>query len=83
MIGLDITCREVVGLVTDYLESALPVRERVRLEQHLIVCEGCANYADQMQMTVRLTGLAALDEFPAARKRDLIRRLTNPGGESA
>jgi len=52
----ELTCAELVELVTAYLEGALPADERVRFEQHLVMCEGCIAYLDQMRETVRLTG---------------------------
>jgi anti-sigma factor RsiW len=51
----ELTCRELVELVTDYLEGALPTTERLRIEEHLAVCEGCARYIDQMRRTIALT----------------------------
>jgi anti-sigma factor RsiW len=47
-------CREVVELVTDYLEGALPARTRARVERHLARCRGCAAYVQQMREVVRL-----------------------------
>ena len=52
----DLACREVVELVTDYLEGALDERERERFERHLGGCDGCSAYLDQMRLTLRLAG---------------------------
>jgi anti-sigma factor RsiW len=52
----DLACREVVELVTDYLEGALDERDRARFEGHLGGCDGCAAYLDQMRLTLRLAG---------------------------
>jgi predicted anti-sigma-YlaC factor YlaD len=49
-------CKELVELVTDYLEDMLSSEERVRFEDHLTRCEGCRNYIEQMRMTIRLSG---------------------------
>jgi predicted anti-sigma-YlaC factor YlaD len=49
-------CREVVELVTAYLEGALSETEEVRFEEHLAMCDGCAAYLDQMRRTVALVG---------------------------
>jgi predicted anti-sigma-YlaC factor YlaD len=51
-----LTCREVVELVTAYLEGALSEPEEVRFEEHLAMCEGCAAYLDQMRRTIALVG---------------------------
>jgi anti-sigma factor RsiW len=64
----ELTCAELVEIVTDYLEDALPPAERVRFEQHLATCDGCAIYLRQMEETVRLTGmLREQDVRPEAR----------------
>jgi anti-sigma factor RsiW len=52
----EITCAELVELVTAYLEGALPAEDRLRFEQHLVMCEGCVTYLDQMRETIRLAG---------------------------
>jgi len=51
-----LTCRELVELVTDYLEDALPSAERARFESHLGACEDCATYVRQMRETLVVLG---------------------------
>jgi anti-sigma factor RsiW len=51
-----LSCREVVELVTAYLEGALSEGEEVRFEEHLAMCDGCAAYLDQMRTTIALAG---------------------------
>ena len=51
-----LSCQELVELVTDYLEGTLPADERARFEEHLAPCEGCTNYVEQMRRTVELVG---------------------------
>jgi anti-sigma factor RsiW len=57
----DLSCRELVELVTDYLEGALPPRERRRFERHLEECEWCGNYVDQIRTTIRLAARTQAD----------------------
>lgn len=52
----EIPCRQVVELISDYLEDALAPRERRRLEHHLAGCPHCSAYLAQMRETLRLTG---------------------------
>jgi len=68
----DLTCREMVELVTDYLEDALPAPDRVRFEEHLAGCEGCAHHLEQMRTTIRVTGTLDEDAFPAGQLDGLI-----------
>ena len=49
-------CREMVELITDYLEGAMARPQRRRFEAHLAGCEHCSEYLEQMRMTIRLTG---------------------------
>jgi anti-sigma factor RsiW len=51
-----LVCREVVELVSDYLEGALDAREAARFEAHLTTCDGCTAYLEQMRVTLRLAG---------------------------
>lgn len=54
--NLELTCKELVELVTDYLEGALPHADRVRFDEHLATCPYCAIYLDQMRQTIRALG---------------------------
>jgi anti-sigma factor RsiW len=61
----DLTCRELVELVTDYLDDALPDADRARFEGHLAACEGCDRYVEQIRTTVDLTSeIHVLEERP-------------------
>jgi anti-sigma factor RsiW len=51
----ELACRQVVELVTAYLDDALDPVDRERFEEHLVFCDGCANYLEQMRTTIRLT----------------------------
>jgi len=63
-----LTCLELVELVSDYIEGAMPEAERARFERHLARCTGCRNYLDQMQRTIRVLGrLTEGDIVPVAR----------------
>jgi predicted anti-sigma-YlaC factor YlaD len=55
-VGREMTCKELVELVTDYLEGALPESDRVRFDEHLVGCPFCRTYLDQMRQTIRAAG---------------------------
>jgi predicted anti-sigma-YlaC factor YlaD len=52
----DLTCQELVELVTDYLEGALPPAEVARFDAHLVGCSHCRVYLEQMRLTIRALG---------------------------
>jgi len=64
----ELTCQELVELVTDYLEGALPPDGVARFERHLSICPGCQTYVEQFREMIALTGgLREEDVSPAAR----------------
>jgi anti-sigma factor RsiW len=52
----ELSCREVVEILGDYLDGAMTPEDRARLEQHLADCDGCTAYLEQLRSTVRLSG---------------------------
>ena len=52
----DLTCKELVELVTEYLEGGLSTAERERFEEHLGFCDWCVTYLDQMRQTLTAVG---------------------------
>jgi hypothetical protein len=68
----EVTCREFVTLVTDYMERALP-EERVDLiEEHLVICDSCKTYLDQLEATIDALPKAAADEPVQDDTRDAL-----------
>jgi anti-sigma factor RsiW len=60
------TCRELVELVTDYLEGALPAGDVARFEAHLAACPGCETYVEQIRTTIAVTRASGDAVDPAA-----------------
>ena len=56
-----ISCREVVELVTAYLDGALEPEDAARMAAHLKLCEPCVAYVEQIRTTARLTAAATLE----------------------
>jgi anti-sigma factor RsiW len=67
----DIVCRQAVELVTDYLEGALPRRDRRRFEAHLRACPNCTAYLEQIRITIALTGAVETDDLTSEAREDL------------
>jgi anti-sigma factor RsiW len=68
----DLTCQELVELVTAYLEDALDATDRARFEDHLALCEGCTIYVEQMRTTIRLTGMLSPQSLSPAAEGALL-----------
>lgn len=51
-----LACRELVELVTNYLDGALPAPERARFETHIAMCPHCSEYLSQIRQTISAAG---------------------------
>lgn len=72
----DVACRDLVELVTDYLEGTLTPGRREAVRAHLAECVECAEYVDQMRATVDLAARLRDIDLPAElqlRLRDALR----------
>lgn len=75
-----LTCKEVVELVTELLGDALAPEDRVRLEQHLLVCPPCTLHVGQVRSTIALVGdLRDPPGPPGGAALDVFRRWTATG----
>jgi Putative zinc-finger len=67
-----VSCQEVVELLTDYLERALPADRVSLFEQHLNFCDGCVLYVDQMRTTIAAVGRIEEEDIPPATREQLL-----------
>jgi anti-sigma factor RsiW len=67
----ELACRQVVELVTAYVEDALDPVDRERFEEHLVFCDGCASYLEQIRTTIRLASRVE-DPLPAELEAELL-----------
>jgi anti-sigma factor RsiW len=63
----ELTCAQVVELVTAYFEDRLSPENTERFEEHLAFCDGCSTYVEQMRATIAAAG--------RLREEDLSREL--------
>ncbi len=69
----ELTCRELVELVTDYLEGALVPRDRDRFEAHIAGCADCTAYLAQMRRTLSTLGAIPEGSVPPHARDVLLR----------
>ena len=77
--AIELVCREVVELVTEYLGGTLPAQDRERFDQHLANCPPCTAYLAQMKTTLELAAelgspSAPADDEVAQQLGDMFRR---------
>ena len=69
----EMTCRELVEVITDYIEGTLPEHDRRRFEQHLGECPGCVNYLEQMGETIQALGELPEESIQPQAREELLR----------
>ena len=67
-----LSCQELVELVTDYLEGALSAEDTARFEEHIGRCSGCAAYLEQIRQTIALTGRLTAESLSPEAERELL-----------
>jgi anti-sigma factor RsiW len=68
----EMRCRELVELITDYLEGTLPALDRARFDHHIAGCDGCRAYLDQMRETIRAIGRLPPESLSPEMERKLL-----------
>jgi predicted anti-sigma-YlaC factor YlaD len=69
----ELSCKELVELLTDYLEGRLSTDDVARFDEHLVICEGCRIYLNQMQTTLNTLGKLSEESIPPQAKAELLR----------
>jgi anti-sigma factor (TIGR02949 family) len=68
----ELHCIQVVEIITDYLDGALPAAEAQRLERHLDTCPGCTEYLEQLRAVAGSLRGVTDESFPAEMRDGLI-----------
>ena len=68
----ELTCKELVEIVTDYFEGALSSVDAERFDQHIAKCDWCKIYLEQMQATIRTLGSLPEEIINPRAKEELL-----------
>lgn len=68
----ELTCRELVEVVTDYLEGRMAAEQRLLFEEHIAYCTWCVTYLDQMRETIRAAGMLREDDLTPEQRDALL-----------
>jgi anti-sigma factor RsiW len=72
-----LSCQELVELVTEYFEGTLREDERASFDRHIGGCTGCREYLEQMRATVELTGSLRPEDLSAEAEQKLLAAFRN------
>lgn len=68
----EMPCRQLVELVSDYLEGRLSATDHARFEAHLAACDACRAYLDQFRQTIKALGRLPEESLPEEARQALL-----------
>ena len=71
-------CRELVELVTAYLDGALSPEAEQQVVAHLATCDGCTAYLAQIETTIGELGQLTPEPLDEAMTQSLLATFRNP-----
>jgi anti-sigma factor RsiW len=75
------TCKEVVGLATEYVEAELTSEQATAFELHLNFCDGCSTFIDQIRETAATARRLSEEQIPEELRAKLIDAFRDWSGE--
>jgi anti-sigma factor RsiW len=67
-----ISCKELVEIVTDYIEGTMSAGDRRRFDEHIENCHWCRRYVEQMEITIRTVGRIEEDSIEPRMRAELL-----------
>ena len=67
-----IACRDLLELITGYLDGALPADVHAAIEAHLAGCDGCTTVLEEFRTTIAMTGTLTEEQITAAQRDTLL-----------
>lgn len=67
-----LSCREIVELVTEYLERSMPAERRLGFEEHIAICPPCRNFLLQFRKTIELGKTIEENDLPPEVRASLV-----------
>lgn len=67
-----LSCRDIVELLTEYLDGGLETADRIAFERHVAICPPCRGYLAQIRTVVRLAGELREADLPPDTRADLL-----------
>jgi hypothetical protein len=67
-----IACRELLELISGYLDDALPANVHGAIEDHLSRCDGCTMVLEEFRTTIEMTGMLTEEQLTDAQRETLL-----------
>jgi len=71
-VSTEIACRELLELISGYLDDALPADVRAAVQAHLAGCDGCATVLEEFRSTIAMTGKLTEEKVTPVQRDTLL-----------
>jgi anti-sigma factor RsiW len=68
----DIACRDLLELISGFLDDALPADTRQAVATHLEACDGCTMVLDEFRSTIEMTGMLSEEQITPEQRETLL-----------
>ncbi len=68
----DLPCRDLVEMVSDYLEGTFDPETEARIRTHLTWCDACSDYVEQIRAITDLSSRLRDDDVPQRLRREIL-----------
>lgn len=72
MTDITLACREIVDLVTEYMEGGLPPAQRLAFERHVAICPPCRGHLAQLRKLSQTAGGLREEDLPDRFRASLL-----------
>ena len=67
-----IACRDLLELITGYLDGALPADVHAAIEAHVAGCDGCTAVLEEFRITIAMTGTLTEEQITPAPRNIML-----------
>jgi len=67
-----IACRDLLELITGYLDGALPADVHAAIEEHVAGCDGCTAVLEEFRITIAMTGTLTEEQITPAQRDTML-----------
>ena len=77
----DLSCRELVQLLTEYLDGSMPADQRLDFERHVAICPPCRAFLGQMRVLLRVGGRLTEESLSPEARENLLAAFRDWSGQ--
>lgn len=78
-----LNCRDVTERASDYLDQSMSRLDRLKILTHLMICQHCRRYVEQMNTVITLVREMRLNKTSEQHAEDVVTRILKSQSDEA